>query len=400
MLSRNTSAIVVQSRSSSNVRLCGWNTYFNGDKQTLTCIQSRKVVIYSKPQSKKMYQIKNANALNTKSVNFLNKNDCAISVYRSWQVWVKYLRGQMTDQSAQSTGVLALFCAEKWFSSSQWQPSAMNNRSQCHIMKSERNESPLEKKPRHIRSTRYLWAHVNRRIVLNTTVATFIGFYFAVSSYANVPKRLRDLCSSSPLDLIEWYSNESILCVTQNEKTADDIDDIDLAYFSIATLRNNKIDWILWVHQLVWQLTVVGRMAMPAITIQMQTEYSYFTQSGVYYNRDRHHTEMFSFRCRYDRIYQQENISTEIEERTQEQTQLYTHQTVRYGGLAAPCIALYLSVCVFGSVAPNKWINQSDNRVKLMSTLATYNRFSSTLKRKSIDAIAYIKSGQSFIKSI
>lgn len=182
----------------------------------------------------------------------------------------------MTDRiSLVNRSLCALFCIEKCFSSSQWQPSAMNNRSQCHII-NELNRVDVDwKKPRHNRSTQYLWAYVNRRIVLSTTAATFIGFYFAVSSYANVPQRcFRDLCSSSFPDLIEWYSNESTFCATQNErrklkqKTGDDIDDIDLKYFSIATLWNNKIDWILWVHQLVWQLTVVSRMAMPTISWQ------------------------------------------------------------------------------------------------------------------------------------
>lgn len=72
-----------------------------------------------------------------------------------------------------------------------------------------------------------------------------------------------------------------------------------------------------------------------------------------------------------------------------------------YGGLSAPCIALCSSVFYFGSIEPNKWINQSDNRVKLMSTLATYTIASLRLWRgnQSMQSFTF-KSVQSFIKSI
>lgn len=54
----------------------------------------------------------------------------------------------------------------------------------------------------------------------------------------------------------------------------DVIDDIDAE-------RRNKIDWILWVHQLVWQLTVHTKFRLKTFSKRVSS-----IQSGVYFNRE------------------------------------------------------------------------------------------------------------------
>lgn len=125
----------------------------------------------------------------------------------------------------------------------------------------------------------------------------------------------------------------------------------------------------------------------------MHNKRSYFTQSGVYYNRDRHHTEMFTSPSIWPHWYQQSNINGNWKnfKRPNRMKRNYTLDTSCSGGL-------FHRNCILLVDEPNKWINQSDNRVKLMSTLATIQSFHFDFEEKINWCNRFtIKSGQSFI---
>lgn len=147
---------------------------------------------------------------------YLNESvKCAISFFFYGLVWVKYLMKWPSN---------GLFGKERNGYRKRWQPSMMNNRSPCHIMKCKRR---AQKRQLKWCSIIFLYSYGKCRI-------RRMGFPWFRSNF-------------------QIWSNDILMRVFMwHNKRGDDIDDIDLKYSS----RQNKIDWILWVRQLVWQLTV------------------------------------------------------------------------------------------------------------------------------------------------
>lgn len=117
-------------------------------------------------------------------------------------------------------------------------------------------------------------------------------------------------CSNSWFDrmIFKWAS----LCDTIKRQTISMI-----LIWSIFFFAKTSQDWLnfmgpsvgVTVDRVAWCAAHCKLLLSPD-HLKCITSFVFYIQSGVYYNRDRHHTEMFSLR-RYDRIYQTK-MSTEI----------------------------------------------------------------------------------------
>lgn len=186
-----------------------------------------------------------------------------------------------------------------------------------HTVFTSRNVNRTKEIAMKIQSINYLWVHVNHKKSSAWMVRCCCCCCFCYIIWFVLMQILTNSVDfhSILFQFLIWSNDIQMSIFMWHNKTAETISMILI--WSIFFFAKTSQDWLnfmgpsvgVTVDRVAWCAAHCKLLLSPD-HLKCITSFVFYIQSGVYYNLDRHHTEMFSLR-RYDRIYQTK-MSTEI----------------------------------------------------------------------------------------